>query len=127
NAWFNLSRADMRSTRSLYLALLRKDTPSPFLRESDEEKGGQDKPKADQSGAKKTEAVRIDFAGLNRRLLPFPQPAGDYRRLRAGSAGFVFYLAHPPTTPGQTGPDRAALMRYDVTKRKADTLLSNIS
>jgi tricorn protease len=40
NAWFHLSRADMRASRMLYMALLGKATPSPFLREHDEEKGG---------------------------------------------------------------------------------------
>ena len=127
NAWFNLSNADMRATRSVYLALLRKDTPSPFLPESDEEKAAEDKPKADQSETKKPESVKIDFDGLDRRLLPFPLPAGDYRRLRTGAAGLVFYLAHPPTLPEEIGPANAALMRYDLTKRKSDTLVSSIT
>jgi tricorn protease len=127
NAWFHLSNVDMRATRFLYLALLRKDTPSPFRRESDEEKAAADKPKPDQSGAKKPDAVKIDFDGLERRLLPFPLPAGEYRRLRTGAAGFVFYLAQPPTLPGQTGPANAALMRYDFTKRKADSLVSGVT
>src|SRR5688500_5115360 len=37
NHGFNLSSRDMRATRSLYVALLRKDTPSPLRPESDEE------------------------------------------------------------------------------------------
>jgi tricorn protease len=127
NAWFNLSRADMRATRSLYLALLRKDTPSSFARESDEEKGSEDKSKADSADVKKAEPMKIDFDGLDRRLLPFPLPAGDYKRLRTGTAGLVFYLAVPPVLPDQTGPASSTLMRYDLAKRKSDTLVSNIT
>src|SRR5205823_13071865 len=37
--WFAMSNADMRLTRSLYLAVLRKNLPSPLAKESDEEKG----------------------------------------------------------------------------------------
>src|SRR5262249_32151960 len=92
NAWFNLSNLDMRATRFLYLALLRKDTPSPFLRESDEEKAGEEKPKPHQPGAKKPDPVKIDFDGLDRRLLPFPLPAGDYRPPLSRPPGFRSYL-----------------------------------
>src|SRR5262249_35073272 len=83
NAWFNLSRADVRATRSLCLAVLRReDMPSPFRRESDEEKGAADKPKVDPAEGKTPEPVNIDFGGLDRRLIPFPLPAGDYSQLR---------------------------------------------
>ena len=37
--WFAQSNADMRATRSIYLAVLKNDAPSPLARESDEEKG----------------------------------------------------------------------------------------
>ena len=37
--WFDMSNADMRRTRSLYLAVLRKEYSSPLAKESDEEKG----------------------------------------------------------------------------------------
>src|SRR6185436_4942549 len=48
--WFSMSNADMRETRNVYLAVLRKDLPSPLAKESDEEKGGAakaDEPKKD--------------------------------------------------------------------------------
>jgi tricorn protease len=127
NAWFNLSRADMRATRSLYLALLRKDTPSPLIRQSDEEKGTADKHKLDQADAKQPAPVKIDFDGLDRRLLPFPLSAGDYRKLRTGAAGVVLYLAYPPPLPGEAEPANATLMRYDLTKPSGETLVSKIT
>src|SRR4029079_13390657 len=36
--WFSQASADMRQTRNVYLAVLRKDLPSPLAKESDEEK-----------------------------------------------------------------------------------------
>ena len=37
--WFDMSNADMKVTRSIYLAVLRKNLSSPLAKESDEEKG----------------------------------------------------------------------------------------
>jgi tricorn protease len=120
NHWFNLSRRPMRATRSLYLALLRGDTPSPFLPRSDEEKEGEAKKDAPETAG--SEPVKIDFDGLERRLLAFPLPAGDYQRLRVGGAGQVLYVSQPPLPPGKPAGN-GALMRYDLTQGRGDTLL----
>lgn len=132
NQWFNLSSRNLRATRALYLALLRKDTPSPFARESDEEKPAEktEEKKEDAPSVEEVtpEPVRIDFDGLDRRLLPFPLPGGEYRSLAAGGAGQVLYLSQPPPQPGQPlPPDTAALMRYDLVQRKGETLLSGVN
>ncbi len=125
NHKFNLSSYRLRATRALYLALLRKDTPSPFLRESDEEKPEKEEKKDD---SEKPEPVRIDFDGLDRRLLPFPLPGGDNRSLAAGGPGQVLYLSQPPPQPGQPLPaNTAVLMRYDLNQRKGETLLSGVN
>ena len=123
NHGFNLSSYRLRATRALYLALLRKDTPSPFVRESDEEKPETKEEKKDEPG--KLEPVRIDFDGLDRRLLPFPLPGGQYRTLAAGGEGQVLYLSQLPPQPGQ--PAGMALMRYDLVQRKGETLLSGVN
>lgn len=122
NHWFNLSSFGLRATRSLYLALLRKDTPSPFRRESDEEGAPEKNPIATE----KPEPMRIDFDGLDRRLLAFPLPAGNYRNLQAGEPGQIFYLSAPPTLPDQSGSG-AELLRYDLARRQGDTLLSGVA
>jgi tricorn protease len=123
---FNQSSLGLRTTRFLYLALLRMDTPSPFVRESDEEKP---KAKEEKKDEKKDEPglpepVRIDFDGLDRRLLPFPLPGGEHRTLAAGGAEQVLYLSQLPPQPGQ--PAGAALLRYDLAQRKGETLLSGV-
>jgi tricorn protease len=124
NHGFNLSSQDMRATRRLYLATLRKETPSPFLPETEEADG---KARPSPAPAPKAEPFRIDLEGLDRRLVAFPLPAGDYRLLRVGEARQVFYLAQPPALPGASDTPAAALMHYDLGKRKSESLLSGVS
>jgi tricorn protease len=143
NQWFAQSNADMRARRSLYLAVLRKGLPSPLARESDEEKGADDKPKDaakpddnSSSGKKdtaktgpsaKAKAVRIDLEGLDQRILVLPVSAGNHDNLQAGSAGQVFYIVRSEDPP--EGPEAPAgvLHRFDLEKRKDETILSGIS
>ncbi len=124
--WFDMSNADMRLTRSLYLAVLRKNIPSPLARESDEEKIAprEEKPKEAKPAE---EPFSIDFDGIQFRILALPLPAGEYSNLQAGAAGQIFYLkaGQAPPTEGPGGP-LAELHRYDLNKRKDDTLIAGV-
>jgi tricorn protease len=136
--WFDMSNADMRLTRSLYLAVLRKDLPSPLAKESDEEKGispDKDKEKNKDSQdakkeEKKDEPFSIDFDGLNHRILAIPLPAADYSRLQAGNAGQIYFIEErkgsPGVAPGEPGGPQFTLHKYDLTKRKDEAVLSNV-
>jgi tricorn protease len=131
--WFALSNADMRLTKSIYLAVLRKDLPSPLAKESDEEKGIQPKEEKPGAGAppKTPEPVRIDFEGLGNRILTIPLPAGDYRELQAGAAGQIYYIenVNPVFAPLASGPpeEKSTLHQYDLNKRKDDFFLNGVS
>jgi tricorn protease len=131
NQWFAQSNADMRARRSLYLAVLKKGVPSPFMRESDEEKGIEEKPpesaKAAAKPADKPEPLTIDFDGLDQRILALPVKAANLRSLQAGSAGQIYYLMLPEAPPRGPAPLTGTLHRYDLSKRKEDTVLSGIS
>jgi tricorn protease len=129
NQWFSQAAVDMRSRRSIYLAVLRKGVASPLVRESDEEKPADktdekaksDKPKDDKpkdSKAERPAAVEIDFDGIQQRILALPEPAANYSNLQAGQAGQVFYL--------DAAPQGTALKRFDLGKRKAETVLSGV-
>ncbi len=152
---FMQSSADSRPPRfSLHLAVLKKELPSPFLKESDEEKFelpktepkprivGEDrkdgeepksKGKAQGEGADskgpnppKKDGFTIDFEGLDQRILSIPVPPGSYGNLQAGAAGQVFYLARPePSADRRAGPIGATVMRFDVDKRKGDAVQGN--
>jgi tricorn protease len=134
NQWFDMSNADLRLTSSLYLAVLRKDLPDPLAKESDEEKPKDEKKESEKPAAKPgdkpavpgakesakvPEAVRIDFAGLDKRIVTVPIEAGVYDNLQAGEGGKLFYRkVDPPPTPTADGPGDSAIRVYDLTTRK---------
>ena len=148
NNWFSLENQDLRVTRSIYLAVLRKDLPSPLVKESDEEKApaitpdSSDKPKRgvedEGKDAKKeepgktdaksdekpkappaAEPVRIDFDGINSRILDLPVPAADLDDLQPGPAGQIFF--------SREADEKKALQRFDLKDRKTETLLPDIN
>ena len=106
-SWFDMSNADMRMTRSLYLATLQKETISPFAKESDEEtiktgkkeKGDAEDEKAEVKGGDnkdekpENKPLAIDIDGIQNRIVAFPIKAGDYSQLEAGNEGEIFYIS----------------------------------
>jgi tricorn protease len=134
--WFAQSNADMRATSTIYLAVLPNDLVSPLARESDEEKPAADRKPDDvkpeekpaeqkpdapapvpeqKPPAQKDAPFRIDFEGLEYRILDLPIPPADLSNLQVGSAGQVYYL--------KTVDARPSLNRYDLNTRKNETLL----
>jgi len=156
--WFAQSTSDNRRTRNVYLIVLRNDLPSPVAKESDEEKpkpatdpvtSASPKPSADakspadakptadakqpESAASAPSTVRIDFEGIEYRILDLPVSGGDLSNLQAGDAGQIFYLRtpqDPPAGPPAGGPggggSRARLHRFDLNKRQDEQLLENV-
>ncbi len=121
---FSQSASDSRQPRfSMMMAVLKKDTPSPFLRETDEEKGDsgkgrspkpkpdgdekkveakaddvdEDKPKAegdkDEPKAKSKPKFSIDLEAIDQRIIAIPMPSARYRNLQAGAPNQFFVLA----------------------------------
>ena len=86
SGWIEMSAVDRPSRRSVYLAVLNANEPSPLLPESGDEPGSApaQRPHADS-------ALRVDFAGIGQRVLSLDIPPGDYGDLEAGPAGTVFY------------------------------------
>jgi len=136
--WLDMTSEEHPVTRSVYLAVLRKDLPSPLAPESDEEKpevkkddGG--KPGADgdkaKEGGKKPEPVKvqIDFDGLSQRILALPIPARNYQSLVAGKEG-VLYLAEGPLVDvgSNPGPPSSSIQRFDLKTRKTEKILDEV-
>lgn len=135
---FMQSASDARPPRwTIQLAILRKDIPSPFLKESDEEKGeaprvgprptkeGEADPKEGPRPPKKDE-FKIDFESLENRILSLPLPAGNYGSLQAGAAGQLYFLSRAESGGGRGGPMGASLNRFDVTTRRSDTVQPSV-
>jgi tricorn protease len=108
---------------------LRGDDPSPFPLRSDEE------PASDEAGADEEVpsdaesedegggdgSVRIDFDGIERRIIALPLPVRRYTSVTAGPAGSVFIGEAVPNRPGQT------LHKFTLEDREAEEFVSGVS
>lgn len=130
--WFDQSNQDMESTNTLYLVTLQKTVVSPFAKQNDiEEIKEETKPAAPPAeGSKpKTEAgkdttarpagMKIDWEGIENRIVPFPISNGRYSNLAVGKEGEIFYLAAPPHNEGTT-----MLHNYSLKKRKEEPIMA---
>lgn len=115
--WFDQSNADMRSTQSIYLVTLQKETISPFAKESDEEKikdpADTSKVKKDPAAEKKSDSMTIDWDGIENRIIDLPISAGNYSQLGMGKADELLYVASSADNSGS-----GMLHKYDINKRK---------
>ena len=69
--------------------------------------------------AEKVEPVRVDFDGLEYRILDLPIPTADLENLQAGDSGQVFFI--------RTADAKRALQRFDLKDRKTETLLPDVA
>jgi tricorn protease len=145
----DMSSNERRVTRSVYVAVLSKDLPSPLAPESDEEgkdekKSDADKGKADarkgktadRADAGKAEdkekkepvVVRIDVDGINQRILSLPIPARNYVNMAVGKPGILFLSEAPMVVGGQDFPNLSqTIQKFDLSKRKVDKLLDEVN
>jgi len=159
--WLDMTSMGRPVTSSLYAAVLRKDLPSPVAPESDEEgtdaKDGKDEKNgkgadaakagaagsgsrdSDKKGAaakeekKPPEPVKIDFAGLDQRIVALPVDRANFVALEAGAEGIVFLLQAPTALAaedylefGDDNPPPFDVHRFDLKTRKAEKFLERI-
>ena len=130
--WFSLQNTDARVTNAIYVATLKKGTPSPLAKESDEEKGeaaAKDEKKDDKkaeakdpvdgkdakAAKKPPEPVVIDRDGLGSRILDLPVHPAEISNLQAGSAGQVFFQ--------RMADGKTSVQRFDFKDRKTETIV----
>ncbi|HET7649801.1 MAG TPA: protease, partial [Gammaproteobacteria bacterium] len=135
--WLNMTSDAHPVTRSVYVAVLSRDLPSPIAPQSDDEKihakSANENDKNPDSSNKKTgnkkqepADVRIDFDGLLQRTLALPIPAADYVGLQAGKTGQLF-LSEAPIVIMGNGPVPLTVQKFDLEKRKTDRFLSGVT
>jgi tricorn protease len=129
-------------TSSVYIAVLRKDLPSPIPPQSDDEKvsGGsaaapsaagdeqESSETAEQKAAEKPKQppqVEIDFDGLLQRILALPIPEANYGDLRAGKEGVIFFSEGPLVNTG-FAPPRLSINKFDLKSRKVEKIASGV-
>ncbi len=76
-----------------------------------------------RTAAKKPEPVRIDFDGIDQRVLALPIPARNYAGMREGKTGTLFILEDA------SGPEAQGfiLHRFDLSKRKVEKVLEGVT
>ncbi|HKF41579.1 MAG TPA: PDZ domain-containing protein [Thermoanaerobaculia bacterium] len=152
--WFSLENQDLRTTRAIYMAVLRKDLPSPLVKESDEEKSAPaasapdsskpGKPKAeveeegkdakkDESGPGKTDAKSDEKPKAPPATAPVTIDFDgiEYRILDLPVPAADLSNLHAGAS-GQIlflreADGKKAIQRFDLKDRKTDTLLPDAS
>jgi tricorn protease len=92
------------------------------------EKGTKAEAGAKDAAARKDEpppVVRIDLERIGQRTLALPVPADGYTALAAGKAGQLFLTKGPRVFP-LDGKATFELVRFDLEKRKTETLVSGV-
>ncbi len=112
--WFDQSNQDMISNSNIYLVTLQKETISPFAKESDEEKikdTASAKPDAKPTPPP-AKPLRIDWDGIDTRIVSFPLAADNYGKLGMGKEDELIYTKMPRSFGVGT------LYKYDIKNRK---------
>lgn len=138
--WLDMSSFDHPVNRAIYMAVLSKDELSPLAPESDDEvakdekkpdesvstdkKDKKDK-KVNKDGDKKEEVkvqpVKIDFDGLQQRIIALPIPVKSYIQLKTAKEGVILYTENVPLQPSLT------LNRFTTKDRKSEKLVDNVT
>ncbi|MGA3187437.1 MAG: PDZ domain-containing protein [Bryobacteraceae bacterium] len=121
--WLDMSSLQRSVSRSVYVAVLTKDLPSPLAPESDEEKPVEAKKPDDakKTDDKKDPVVAIDFDNISQRILALPIPSRNYTALAAGKPG-VLFLVEAPATPSSTPGPQSTLHMFDLKTRKTERI-----
>ncbi|MEP7087960.1 MAG: PDZ domain-containing protein [Gemmatimonadota bacterium] len=144
--WLDMSSMEHVVRRNIYLAVLSASEPSPLLpalnneapRVVDAHAPAQERQPAPKPPASKAVSVRatpphvdsaaftrIDFDGIERRIVPLEVPPGDYGDLVAGGAGTFFYTKAPGT--GEAGQQPLQLLEFSLSGSKAQPFAEGIT
>jgi len=133
-AWLDMSSIDRKVTKSLYVVVLRKEDPSPVAPESDDEKVGEALKKTEPAKDAKPEkadktpvAVRIDFDGIDQRILALPPPARDYHEVFAGQTGVLYLLEAAEANDQAPQRPTVTVQKFDLKTRKTEKIVEGIS
>ena len=137
--WLDMSSYERPVTRGVYMVILAKGEPSPFLPKSDEEEApkvekkeaapaktddkAKTEPKKDEkpAEAKKEILVKIDLEGIDQRILALPKVAlKEYDEIIAGPEGSLFFTENVPDQSGMT------LHKYTLKDQKREEFLKGI-
>jgi tricorn protease len=120
--WLDMSSYNYPVNRALYIAVLSKDAPSPFeLKSDDEPVKMADSAKTARPAAAGAVQVKIDFDGLDQRIVAANVPLRDYTSLIAGPEGTVFF------TEAVANESGFLLHRYSLKDRKSIEFVRSVA
>lgn len=123
--WFDQSNIDKELTNSIYVITLQKEVISPLKKENDIEKGEDKKENdTDKDDSKKgknksvsTKTLKIDWSGIQNRMLALPIEAGVYSNIKSVKKGELYYLSTAFHS------SKSHLYKFTFEDRKAEELL----
>lgn len=127
SGWLDLSSVQRPVSRSVYVAVLDRSLPSPLAPRSDEEKAPRKDEKDGKDGKDEQQdlRVKVDFEGIDQRILALPVPARNYTGLVAGKAGVLFLLEDAPVLG--FGGEGSVLHKFDLETRETTKVMDGVA
>ncbi len=129
--WLDMSSFPFQVTRSVYAIVLDGKEKSPLSPESDEEKIKEDKPKTPPKkpkGPPKPKDLKIDFDGIDQRIISLPLAARNYVALVPGLPGTFFLFEAVPSSGTTNAPNVGAnLHKFDLKTRRARKIYDRVT
>jgi len=94
-----------------------------------DDKADSDKDKdKDKDKKDKPVVVKIDFDGIDQRILSLPIPAKNYADLLPGKSGILFLAEAPQVVTEEDFPNlNQTIQKFDLSKRKVDKLMDEVN
>ncbi len=117
--WFDQSNIDKELTQSIYLVTLQKDVLSPLAKENDEEKPKTEKKEdvKDKKEDKSPTTLKIDWEGIQKRIINLPIKPGVYSNLSLAKEGELYYLSSSFHSPN------SSINKFDFKTRESKDLM----
>ncbi|UII76804.1 PDZ domain-containing protein [Flagellimonas sp. HMM57] len=122
--WFDQSNTDKVLTTSIYLVTLQTNVMSPLKKQNDIEKGEEkeepkekDVPKNKKQKPEAPKTLKIDWKGIENRMIALPVKAGVYSDLTSVKEGELYYISSSFHSP------ESHLNKFTFDKRESEELL----
>lgn len=127
--WLDMSSYNRPVTRHVYVVMLRESEPSPLTLKPGNDQG-LDKPGHDDRASVTPVKVKVDFKGINQRIVALPIPAKPITGLQAGQPGVLFIavgkLLHVGTRGGPQGSSHT-IYTFDLATEKTQNFLAGVT
>jgi tricorn protease len=118
----DMTSDEHRVTRSVYALVLAADGENPVPPESDEERPVESKPEV-KPGESSPKPMRVDFAGIQQRIVALPIPARSYIALVAGEPGVLYLLENASDSLNAANETGGPLYKFELKTRKTETFV----